>query len=461
MFQKREKYMLFRYLGLVCVMALGVLSTLGSGGGGGNGGGGTAPNISNLNYTPTGAFLNDGDGSTTVNGSIEFSDPDGDIASYVLTITDSSNNVVATLSDPIPGIGGVTNGNLFITLLVNTTVVDDYTVAVYLIDSANNASNTLTGLFSVVGPIQVSSNLPDTGVDKCYNQNSIINCQISESDPFYGQDYHYSSNPMSFTNNGDGTITDNVTSLMWQATPDGFAYNWYEATGTYDAVSNPDTIDICGDSTLAGHTDWRLPVRRELHSLVDYGTINPAIDITYFSNTGINDYWSKTERERNTTEAYYQWYADGSVSTADKTFDKNVHCVRGTTWGNSIFVDNGNGTVTDTDSGLMWQKTAQGPGYDWQEKLNICTELNLAGYADWRLPDIKELATTVDAGAYLDMPTDASLFSSSTTKVDEYGSEWVMMFSPSNPAYVNGQIIGGAIGGNTKNSSTWYNRCVR
>ena len=163
MFQKREKYMLFRYLGLVCVIALGVLSTLGSGGGG-NGGGGTAPSISNLNYTPTGAFLNDDDGSTTVNGSIDFSDPDGDIASYTLTITDSSNNVVATLSDPIPGIGGVTNGSLLITLLVNTTIVDDYTIAVYLRDSANNTSNTLTGLFPVVGPTNCINTLDDSQI---------------------------------------------------------------------------------------------------------------------------------------------------------------------------------------------------------------------------------------------------------------------------------------------------------
>lgn len=463
MFQKREKYMLFRYLGLVCVMALGVLSTLGSGGGGGNGGGGTAPNISNLNYTPTGAFLNDGDGSTTVNGSIEFSDPDGDIASYVLTITDSSNNVVATLSDPIPGIGGVTNGNLFITLLVNTTVVDDYTVAVYLIDSANNASNTLTGLFPIVGPTQVSSNLPDTGVDKCYNQNSVINCPLSDTDAFYGQDFHYTSNPMSYTNNGDSTVMDNVTSLMWQTTNDGLDYNWYEATGTYDVVYNPTSKNVCGDLTLGsapGYTDWRLPEKRELQSIVDYGVLPPpAANSTYFTNIGPDNYWTNTEY--NSTDAWYVWFGEGDVLRGNKTDIRRVHCVRGSIWGNSAFTDNLDGTVTDSTSGLMWQQTAQGSGLDWQEKLDACSGLNLAGYTDWRLPDIKELASTVNAGAYLNMPTDASLFSSSTTKVDKYDSEWVMMFSPSNPAYVNGQIIGGCCGGNSKIIGTWYNRCVR
>lgn len=458
MFQKREKYMLFRYLGLVCVMALGVLSTLGSGGGGGNGGGngggGTAPNISNLNYTPTGAFLNDGDGSTTVNGSIDFSDPDGDIASYVLTITDSSNNVVASLSDPIPGVGGVTNGNLFITLLVNTTVVDDYTVTVYLIDSANNASNTLTGLFPIVGPTQVSSNLPDTGVDKCYNQNSIINCPISEINAFYGQDNHYSSNPMSFTNNGDGTITDNVTSLMWQRIPDGIFYHWYDASGTFDATYNPGTTDICGDLTLAGYTDWRLPEKNELQSIVDYGIAIPAIDITYFPNTDISDYWTNTEY--NSSDSWHVKFTDGSVVLGAKNIVKMVHCVRGAIWGNPTFSDNGDGTVTDTTSGLMWQKTGQGTTNDWQEMLGVCSGLSLAGYTDWRLPDIKELVTTINAEASLDILQ--GLYCSSTTIAEENNSVWVIQFSTSSNY---GEIFPYGAGNSKYFCNSFSSRCVR
>ena len=428
------------------------------GGGGGNDGGGTSPTISNLNFTPTVAFLNDGGGTVTVYGTINFADPDGDIVSYVLTIYDSNGSVVQTLSDTIPGIEGITAGSGHIYVGANTTVIDDYTVRVYLIDSKDNPSNTLSGTFSVVGPKQVTSALPDTGIDRCYNQDIAINCPLSESEPFYGQDFHYSSHPMSFANNGDGTITDNVTSLMWQMAPDGQAYNWYKATGTFDAVNNPTAFNVCSNLTLGGHTDWRLPEKRELQSIVDYGVVNPAIDTDYFSNTGPSAYWADTEYD--STDAWYVQFADGAVMTDGKTTDKNVQCVRGTVWGSNDFVDNGDGTVTDNDSGLMWQKTGQGSGNEWQEMLGVCTGLDLAGHSDWRLPDIKELATIADAAASLVMPSSA-LYCSATTIVDETDSVWVMMFSPTNPSYVNGEIFRFGAGNSKYFCGSFYSRCVR
>lgn len=60
--------------------------------------------------------------------------------------------------------------------------------------------------------------------------------------------------------------------------------------------------------------------------------------------------------------------------------------------------DNGDGTVTDTCTGLMWQReTARGP-YTWQQALQYCEGLNLAGHGDWRLPDVHELQSIVDYG---------------------------------------------------------------
>jgi hypothetical protein len=437
----------------------GIVSSLlvACGGGGGSDGGGTAPTISNLNYSPMTAFINDGGGTVTVQGTINFADPDGDIASYVLTIYDSNGSVVQTLSDPIPGIGGITEGIGHIFVSANTTVVDDYNVTVYLIDSNDHPSNTLSGTFSVVGPKHVTSNMPDTGIDRCYDQDGVINCPISENEPFYGQDFHYSSNPMSFANNSDGTITDNVTSLMWQMSPAGQAYNWYEATGTFDAVNNPTTINVCNDLTLGGHTDWRLPEKHELQSIVDYGVVNPAIDTTYFSGTGPSAYWVDTEYD--STDAWYIQFADGSVMTDHKTTDKNVQCVRGAVWGSGDFIDNGDGTISDADSGLMWQKIGQTSGNDWQEMLGVCTGLDLAGYSDWRLPDIKELATFDNAAAFVDIT--AALYCSATTISDETDSVWVMMLSPSNPAYVNGEIFRPGAGNSKDFCNSFYSRCVR
>jgi hypothetical protein len=444
---------------LVLFSLLGLMPLTGcGGGGGGDSSSGSAPSISNLQYTPTGAFLNDGDGTITINGSIDFTDSDANISSYALTIYDSNNKVVASLSGAIPGTG-ITSGTLLLSLSVGTTVVDNYRFEVYVKDTQNNSSNSLTGIFPVNGPIQVSSNIPDTGASKCYDANGRMNCPLSDNNAYYGQDFQFTSNPMSFTNNGDGTITDNVTKLMWQMTPDATSYNWYEATGTYDTIANQNTTDVCGNLTLGGYTDWRLPEKRELLSIVDFGAANPALDTTYFPDTSTYDYWTNTSY--NSTDAWYVQFADGAMTTAGKSLGKHVQCVRGASWGNSVFVDNGDGTVTDTVSGLMWQQAAMATPYTWEAKLNACTNLNLAGYTDWRLPDIKELITSADAGTILTMSTDATLFSSSTTNAEINNSMWVMMLSPSNPGYISGQTIGDCCGGSSKSLALGYTRCVR
>jgi hypothetical protein len=63
------------------------------------------------------------------------------------------------------------------------------------------------------------------------------------------------------------------------------------------------------------------------------------------------------------------------------------------------FVDNGDGTVTDNCTGLMWQKeTAQYNTYIWQQALQYCENLDLAGQTDWRLPNVRELQSIVDYG---------------------------------------------------------------
>ncbi len=94
-------------------------------------------------------------------------------------------------------------------------------------------------------------NLPDTGQTKCYRGVSPyaeIPCAGT------GQDGAYNINPMSFTDNGNGTVTDNNTGLMWQKQDDGTDYNWYQATRDYefDVQSFRESYkNVCGSLTLA------------------------------------------------------------------------------------------------------------------------------------------------------------------------------------------------------------------
>lgn len=71
------------------------------------------------------------------------------------------------------------------------------------------------------------------------------------------------------------------------------------------------------------------------------------------------------------------------------------------------FIDNGNGTITDTRTGLIWEQKTDDGGlrdkdnrYTWKQALAYCENLTLASQTDWRLPNIKELASLVDLSRY-------------------------------------------------------------
>lgn len=146
----------------------------------------------------------------------------------------------------------------------------------------------------------------------------------------------------SFTGNGNGTITDNLTDLMWQKCSTGqnnddacsgaaSTYNWYQATGTADAIHNPrGNMDVCGTLTLGGHTDWRLPSMEELESIIDGGTHRPVINTTYFPNTDSSFYWSSTTHVTYYDPAFAMSvsFYNGGRNDGGKHGDKYVRCVR-------------------------------------------------------------------------------------------------------------------------------------
>jgi hypothetical protein len=96
-------------------------------------------------------------------------------------------------------------------------------------------------------------------------------------------------NLASLTNNGDGTVTDNVTGLMWQQASAPAADG--SADGTYSLA---DAFAYCAALQLAGHGDWRLPAVIELQSITDFTVSQPAINVTFFPDTVAKEYWSST-----------------------------------------------------------------------------------------------------------------------------------------------------------------------
>jgi len=196
---------------------------------------------------------------------------------------------------------------------------------------------------------------------------------------------------LSYQDNGDGTVSDLNTGLMWQQSDDKTERTWQEAYDYCEALTLPS----------GGYSDWRLPNGRELMPIVDYGRITPAIDTEYFVDCSSSAYWSDSTLAVGSTAAWFVNFYDGSTWFSTKSYTRHyVRCVCGGATPAPVFHDNENGTVSDSVTGLMWQ---QGDGQNdsgrtWEEALDYCEVLTLpsAGYSDWRLPNVRELGSIVD-----------------------------------------------------------------
>lgn len=119
-----------------------------------------------------------------------------------------------------------------------------------------------------------------------------------------------------FTNNGDDTITDTGSGLVWQQTDDNVKRTWQDA------------LDYCAASALPG-TGWRLPNIKELFSIVDYTKKDPAID-PIFTGTTRDEYWTSTTYGAGSEpwSAIYVHFLWGSSYRSSKSTTHLVRCVR-------------------------------------------------------------------------------------------------------------------------------------
>ena len=140
-----------------------------------------------------------------------------------------------------------------------------------------------------------------------------------------------------FTDNSNGTITDNLTGLIWlkNANCPGGARAWQTALNDVVSLNSAGTMNSssCGDTSNAGshQTDWRLPNVRELQSLVDYG-VNATLVLPSghpFSSFQPSLYWSSTTFASASILAWDVSFFNGSVSNDNKTSIGFVTAVRG------------------------------------------------------------------------------------------------------------------------------------
>jgi hypothetical protein len=272
---------------------------------------------------------------------------------------------------------------------------------------------------------RVPYTIVDTAQIRCYSNYTEIKFPEAGT-AFFGQDAQYIGNEPAYKDNGDGTVMDLNTGLIWQSDPG-------------EKMTFRQAVAGASKCRIADYDDWRLPTIKELYSLIlfsgtdpdpmsrDSSRQQPFIDTKYFKfrygNPGRSEriidsqfatstkYVSTTMRGDETMFGVN--FADGRIkgygmrsprTGGDKTF--HVLYVRGNTdYGINDFKDNSDGTVTDKATGLMWMKIDSGKlragknkdgKMNWQEALDWAENLEYAEYSDWRLPNVKELQSIVD-----------------------------------------------------------------
>jgi hypothetical protein len=296
-----------------------------------------------------------------------------------------------------------------------------------VINSALVSTLVLSGLSAVEATVDTAL-LPDSGQSVQYDSKGNVLAKSSSS-IYTGQDASIKGNPLSYKDNGDGTVTDLNTGLMWQQAHD------FNRRNMKDSVSHVESM------TLGGHTDWRIPTIKELYSIANFdgqlikpgdaGESKPYIDTSVFDYqydkrlAFAGQFWSSTIYVKNDVQNFTVHsgiqggfgfnFSDGHIKSYetglffDGTTIKDsdgmfvpgcfVRAVRGTTTLYDMnYVDNGNDTVTDKSTGLMWAKNDSGKTMNWVDALEFADKATIAGYSDWRLPNTKELQSLVDYG---------------------------------------------------------------
>lgn len=280
------------------------------------------------------------------------------------------------------------------------------------------AQGTVTPAAPVVSTVAATTTYPivDTGQTKFFGNGSQLSVSpSSKSSAFYGQDAQFTTLPPSYKNNGNGTVSDLNTGLMWVSAR-GSQVSWNAA------VAGASTC------TVGGYRDWRMPTIKELYSLIDFNGKSAATDAASipYINTGFFEIifgdvtggrvidgqdWSATKYVSTTMggdvtvfgvnfidgriKGYPQYQAGSTTGSA-----RYVRYVRGnTSYGVNKFVDNSDNTITDKATGLMWSRSDSGVGKNWQDALawvQSQNSSNYLGHNDWRMPNAKELQSIVD-----------------------------------------------------------------
>ncbi|HEY8966614.1 MAG TPA: DUF1566 domain-containing protein, partial [Candidatus Methylacidiphilales bacterium] len=300
----------------------------------------------------------------------------------------------------------------------------------------------------------IASPVVDTAQTECFDARGPIPAPERE-EAFYGQDAQYPGNPPAYADNGDGTVLDKVTGLTWQKAPSARRLTWDEAFAAAEAANKAgfaghadwrvptirelDSLFLYAAAEPKPGATSAAGAKPFLDAHVfgfRYGDVlkgEAVSDVVCWSATPVavpppppapsdaaSSASSAAPAKAAPRSAYGINFAEGRLradpvdapasapliangvgpSRRQLAQRASVRLVRGNAdYGKDRagrFIDNGDGTVSDTATGLLWQKADGGQPMTWEEALVYAEHLSLNGIVRWRLPSAKELESLVD-----------------------------------------------------------------
>ncbi len=276
-----------RYLlAMLLLLTIAITASCGGGGGGGGGapsegGGGGGATLSSINVIPANSYM-------YRNGTMQ-------ITAYGTYSDGTTQDITTSVS--------------WFSLLTSVATISN---AGLVTASANNSGTASivarSGNISGIAQFMVSVDLPKTGQMTCRVGGIDIACPSTGQDGELQKGVAWPSPRFTVSDCGtlgdpsDDVVTDNLTGLMWARTPDSITRRWQAA------------LDYANSFSLCGYTVWRLPNRKELRSLINYGEVTYVwLNTQGFSNVrGFSDttnsqqagYWSSSTYA---LDARYAW----------------------------------------------------------------------------------------------------------------------------------------------------------
>lgn len=282
-------------------------------------------------------------------------------------------------------------------------------------------------LFAVQSPLGTVQNytvvvyaatpVPDTDQTPCYDGGAVSTCATTAA-AFPRQDADFLTTPAPrgtlgvSTNPGfasDYINKDTTTGLIWKACAEGWSGSTCALGGTTTlgqsaAASACSALNSANSgSGYAGIKTWRLPTHNELLQIQRYQVSNVFWDGSVFPNPVAGNHWTSTVVLPGATTGMV---SHGTVAAVGVGSVLPVKCVSGGAYPSSDLTDNGDGSITDNRTSLVWQKCAIGQtndascsgsatGITWANALTTCKNLTIGGRS-WRLPNVNELYTLAD-----------------------------------------------------------------